>query len=64
MCSVVRSLESVCEEARRGDEPDLKDYIKYLLKEGSIIEKRELLANLKSMLVLKDKEIALKPAES
>jgi hypothetical protein len=54
----------VCEEARRGDEPDLKDYIKYLLKEGSIIEKRELLANLKSMLVLKDKEIALKPAES
>jgi len=37
-----------------------KDYAKYLLKEGSIIEKRELLSNLKSKLIFKDKKIYLK----
>jgi len=36
-----------------------KTYAKYLLKEGSIIEKRELLSNLKSKLVLKNKVIYL-----
>lgn len=38
---------------------DLKTYAKYLLKEGSVIEKRELLACMKSKLVLKDKNIQL-----
>jgi len=36
-----------------------KIYAKYLLKEGSMIEKRELLSNLKSKLVLKNKMIYL-----
>jgi len=36
-----------------------KIYAKYLLKEGSIIEKRELLSNLKSKLVLKNKIVYL-----
>jgi len=36
-----------------------KDYAKYLLKEGSIIEKRELLSNLKSRLILRNKKVYL-----
>jgi hypothetical protein len=38
---------------------DIRNYAKYLLKEGSIIEKRELLTCLKSKLTLKDKKIML-----
>jgi hypothetical protein len=40
-------------------EIDIRNYAKYLLKEGSIIEKRELLTCLKSKLILKDKKITL-----
>jgi len=38
---------------------DLKDYAKYLLKEGSVIEKRELLSCIKTKLVLKQKILTL-----
>jgi DNA invertase Pin-like site-specific DNA recombinase len=38
---------------------DMRVYAKYLLKEGSSIEKRELLVNLKSKIVLKDKKLNL-----
>ena len=38
---------------------DFKDYAKYLLKEGSTIEKRELLSCLKSRLVMREKIITL-----
>jgi len=38
---------------------DAKKYAKYLLKEGTIFEKRELLYNLRSRLVLKNKTIYL-----
>lgn len=38
---------------------DVRNYAKYLLKEGTLIEKRELLSCLKSKLVLKDKKISL-----
>jgi len=40
-------------------EIDIRAYAKYLLKEGSIVEKRELLGNLRSRLVYKDRRIAL-----
>ena len=36
---------------------DLKNYTKYILTDGSLLEKRELMACLKSKLVLKDKQI-------
>ena len=36
-----------------------RDYAKYLLKEGTLIEKREILYFLKSKLILKDKKIIL-----
>lgn len=40
-------------------EIDIRNYAKYMLKEGTMFEKRELLANLKSKLVLKNKIISL-----
>ncbi len=36
-----------------------REYAKYVLREGSPLEKRELLGHLKSRLVLKDKKITL-----
>ena len=43
------------------DENDIatREYAKYVLKEGSITEKRELLGHLRSRLVLNDKKITL-----
>jgi len=41
------------------DDVDVRTYAKYLLQEGSIIEKRELLANLKGRMVYTDKKITL-----
>ena len=38
---------------------NIRQYAKYLLKEGSVSDKRELLANLRSRLNYKDKKIAL-----
>lgn len=41
------------------NEVNIREYAKYLLKEGSTTEKRELLANLRSRLLYKDKRITL-----
>ncbi len=41
------------------DDADVKTYVKYLLSEGTILEKREILANLKSRLTFRDKKISL-----
>jgi site-specific DNA recombinase len=38
---------------------DIRNYAKYLLKEGSIFEKRELLRNIKSKIIFKEKTISL-----
>ena len=43
----------------RNPEIDIRNYAKYLLAEGTIYEKRELLSYLKSKLTLKDKKIEL-----
>jgi site-specific DNA recombinase len=41
-------------------EIDMRNYAKYILREGSILEKRELLTNLQSKLVMRNKIIKLK----
>lgn len=41
------------------EEVNIRAYAKYLLQEGSITEKRELLANLRSRLVYRDKKLTL-----
>lgn len=38
---------------------DMRVYARYVLKEGSSIEKRELLANLRSKIILRDKKLSL-----
>lgn len=47
------------EEVVKQKSIDMKNYAKYLLKDGSVYEKRELLSNLRSRLILKDKELIL-----
>jgi len=44
---------------RNNVDVDIRNYAKYLLREGTLIEKRELLYFLKSKLILKDKKIVL-----
>jgi len=46
-------------DEEKDKEINAKKYAKYLLKEGGIYEKRELLFNLRSKLILKDKQISL-----
>jgi len=46
-------------EKESGETFDMKAYAVYLLTEGSMAEKRELLANLKSRLVMKNKALTL-----
>lgn len=38
---------------------DVRNYAKYLLKEGTLVEKRELLSCMKNKLVLREKKICL-----
>ncbi len=48
------------EKKRKSDiNVNSRDYAKYLLKEGTLVEKRELLYFLKSKLILKDRKISL-----
>ncbi len=47
------------ERAKTDPDTDVRNYAKYLLKEGSIIEKRELLGNLRSRIMYKDKVLTL-----
>lgn len=53
------SVLGIKKQAEAKDKINAKIYAKYLLKEGSIVEKRELLSRLKTKLVLKDKMIYL-----
>lgn len=45
-------------------EVNIRTYVKYLLKEGTVMEKRELLGNLRSRLVYTNKSISLLPENS
>ena len=40
---------------------DIRNYVKFILQEGDIEEKRELLRCLKSGIILSNKKISLKP---
>ncbi len=46
-------------EKVKADEMDIRRYAKYLLENGSLPEKRELLSHLKGRIILKDRKIAL-----
>jgi len=46
-------------EKKQSADIDIRNYAKYLLKEGTLVEKRELLSCLQSKLLLKDRKIIL-----
>lgn len=54
-----RSALGTTEKIKANKETDIRNYAKYLLKEGSTTEKRELLANLQSRIMYKDKTLTL-----
>ena len=54
-----RSVLGTKDKAQARDDMDIRNYAKYILKEGTVNEKRELLANLRSRIVYKDKTLTL-----
>lgn len=54
-----RSVLGAKEKIQTNKETDIRNYAKYILKEGTTIEKRELLANLRSRIEYKDKTLTL-----
>ena len=53
------SVMGVKEKIKTDQETDIRNYAKYLLKEGSTSEKRLLLSNLRSRIRYEDKELFL-----
>ena len=54
-----RSVLGSTDKIKNTQDMDIRNYAKYLLKEGSVSEKRELLGNLRSKIVYKDKKLRL-----
>ena len=54
-----RSVLGSTDKIKNADDTDIRNYAKYILKEGSVSEKRELLGNLRSRIVYKDKTLTL-----
>jgi site-specific DNA recombinase len=52
-----RSVLGSTDKLQNNTETDIRNYAKYILKEGTVMEKRELLANLKSKIIYKDKTL-------
>ena len=47
------------DDQKKQEEIDIRNYAKYILREDTSLEKRELLSKLKSRLILKDGQINL-----
>jgi hypothetical protein len=54
-----RSVLGSTDKVKNREYMDIRNYAKYILKEGSVSEKRELLGNLRSRIVYKDKTLTL-----
>lgn len=54
-----RSVLGAKEKIKTDKDTDIRNYAKYILKEGTTVEKRELLANLRSRIQYKDKTLTL-----
>ena len=54
-----RSVLGTTVKSNKDHVTDIRNYAKYILKEGMVTEKRELLANLRSRIVYKDKKLTL-----
>ena len=54
-----RSVLGSTDKVKTREDMDIRNYAKYILKEGSVSEKRELLGNLRSRIVYTDKTLTL-----
>lgn len=54
-----RSVLGATEKIKNNQDTDIRNFAKYILKEGAVGEKRELLANLRSRIIYKDKTLTL-----
>ena len=54
-----RSVLGSTDKIKNTKDTVIRNYAKYILKEGSVSEKRELLGNLRSRIVYKDKTLVL-----
>jgi DNA invertase Pin-like site-specific DNA recombinase len=54
-----RSVLGATDKIKNNKDTDIRNYAKYILKEGTVSEKRELLANLRSRIIYKDKLLTL-----
>lgn len=54
-----RSVLGSTDKVKNREDMDIRNYAKYILKEGSVSEKRELLGNLRSRIAYKDKTLTL-----
>lgn len=54
-----RSVLGATEKIKNNKDTDIRNFAKYILKEGIVGEKRELLANLRSRIIYKDKQLTL-----
>jgi hypothetical protein len=54
-----RSVLGSTDKVKNREDMDIRNYAKYILKEGAVGEKRELLANLRSRIIYKDKTLTL-----
>lgn len=54
-----RSVLGATDKIKNNKDTDIRNFAKYILKEGTVGEKRELLANLRSRIVYKDKQLTL-----
>ncbi|MCC7304553.1 zinc ribbon domain-containing protein, partial [bacterium] len=54
-----RSVLGATDKIKNNKDTDIRNFAKYILKEGTVGEKRELLANLRSRIVYKDKKLTL-----
>lgn len=54
-----RSVLGSTDKVEQRKDIEIRNYAKYILKEGSTVEKRELLANLRSRIIYKDKILTL-----
>jgi len=54
-----RSVLGSTDKLKNNTDTDIRNYAKYILKEASVSEKRELLGNLRSKIVYKDKILTL-----
>ncbi len=53
------SVLNETKEEKEAEDVDIRNYAKYILRKGSVIEKRELLAHLRSQLIVEDKKLRL-----